>query len=200
MWMTASVRSVVTLSVLVACFGLAAGCYGPFNLTKTIYNWNGQVQGAGQVEAKWMREGIFVALVLIPVYPISVVADALVFNSIEFWTGQNPIKVSREEGRSLILYAEEPVAALTFAPDGRSASVAYFGPDRMIRGGMVEEQNHRYVFTDETGRRLSEAELSDTGEIRLIDGNCRLLASLAPVPVLNPHWAADRLGAAPLGG
>lgn len=34
---------------------------------------------------------MFIGLTIIPVYDICLLADAIVFNSIEFWTGNNPV-------------------------------------------------------------------------------------------------------------
>ncbi len=64
---------------------ITTGCYGPFKLTKKLNNWN---NGVGD---KWVNEGVFLMLVILPVYGISVLGDAIVFNSLEFWTGNNPI-------------------------------------------------------------------------------------------------------------
>lgn len=42
-------------------------------------------------EHRWGREGVFIGLHLIWVYRIATICDLLVFNSIEFWSGENPI-------------------------------------------------------------------------------------------------------------
>ena len=70
----------------VALMLCASGCYGPFNLTRRLYNWNGQ---AGTT--KWEQEMIFLLLVALPVYELTALGDAIVFNSMEFWTGNNPV-------------------------------------------------------------------------------------------------------------
>ena len=72
--------------LLLASTTLASGCYGPFNLTQRLWNWNGKVTGN-----KWANEGIFLVCAILPVYAICTLADAIIFNSIEFWTGDNPI-------------------------------------------------------------------------------------------------------------
>ena len=64
----------------------SSGCYGPFNLTRRLYGWNAQ---AGRDQ--WEREFIFVLLTWVPVYGIAIAADALAFNSMQFWTGKNPV-------------------------------------------------------------------------------------------------------------
>ena len=59
-------------------------CYGPFNLTQRYWHWNGNVTGN-----KWANEGIFLLSVIIPVYGVCTFVDAIIFNSVEFWTGKN---------------------------------------------------------------------------------------------------------------
>ncbi len=63
---------------LLAMVLFVSGCYGPFNLTRRLYQWN------GQVGAKWEREFVFILLAWAPVYSLAVFGDAVVFNSIEF--------------------------------------------------------------------------------------------------------------------
>jgi len=40
-------------------------------------------------ENKWANEAIFLGLNIIPVYGFAYLADIVVFNSIEFWTGES---------------------------------------------------------------------------------------------------------------
>ena len=73
--------------ILVLCLAvLMSGCYGTFSLTKRLHHWNGSQDG------RWVQEGVFLLLVIVPVYGICMLGDALIFNSIEFWGGNNPIK------------------------------------------------------------------------------------------------------------
>ena len=74
------------LAGLLIVGSLTSGCYGPFNLTKNLHHWN------GTIENKWGQEGMFLVLAIIPVYGICMLGDAIIFNSIEFWGGENPIK------------------------------------------------------------------------------------------------------------
>ena len=74
------------LGVVLAAGMLANGCYGPCTLTRKIYHWNGQVSSD-----RWIVEGVFLVCAWLPVYGIATLADAVIFNSIEFWTGKNPL-------------------------------------------------------------------------------------------------------------
>ncbi|MDR1939081.1 MAG: DUF3332 domain-containing protein [Tannerellaceae bacterium] len=50
-----------------------------------MLNWNNSIGD------KWANELIFLIMCIIPVYEISVVLDSIFLNTIEFWTGENPI-------------------------------------------------------------------------------------------------------------
>ena len=61
-------------------------CLGPNNLFNGLNNWNGRV-----TEGKAWNELIFIGLNIIPVYWVALLGDRLIFNSIEWWGGENPI-------------------------------------------------------------------------------------------------------------
>ena len=65
---------------------LSVGCTGPFALTKKVHEWQ------TSPEEKWVDEAAFLGCVILPVYGISSLADAVIFNSVEFWTGENPME------------------------------------------------------------------------------------------------------------
>ena len=60
---------------------LSTGCIGKFRLTNNILAWN-----EGMHEEAWVQEVVFLGLHIVPVYQISIFADIILFNSIEFWT------------------------------------------------------------------------------------------------------------------
>jgi hypothetical protein len=77
-----------------------SACYGPFTLTKDLHRWNGRLGRSVAAsapaksraqQAKWTNEAVFVAFVFIPVYEVAMMADAIVLNSIHFWTGQDTL-------------------------------------------------------------------------------------------------------------
>jgi hypothetical protein len=75
----------VVALVLVISVGIvfSAGCYGKFQLTRTVYDINTSVQD------KYVRSAV-TWLLIIP-YGIAGFLDFAVFNLIEFWSGENPI-------------------------------------------------------------------------------------------------------------
>ncbi len=81
-----------TLTVA-AIIGVAAmlpmqSCIGSFSLTRKVLAWNHQVGN------KFVNELVFFAFWILPVYEVTSVADLLVLNSIEFWSGNNPVEAS----------------------------------------------------------------------------------------------------------
>ena len=71
----------------VFCLTLGAvtmsSCIGSFGLFHKLLNWNRNLSG------KWLNELVFI--VISPAYSVCTLADVLVLNSIEFWTGKNPV-------------------------------------------------------------------------------------------------------------
>ncbi len=77
-------KSLIALA-LAAAFTLTA-CYGSYSLTNKLYKWNGTLGN------KWLNSCVHFILWVIPVYEICIgLVDGLVLNTVEFWTGSNPI-------------------------------------------------------------------------------------------------------------
>lgn len=70
------------------CF---SSCIGSFKLTNKVLGWNESIGN------KFVNELVFIAMHIIPVYELTIVADAIIFNSIEFWSGSNVIAQSTQE-------------------------------------------------------------------------------------------------------
>lgn len=73
------------LATTVASSILFSSCIGSFGLTNKLLSWN------RSIDSKFVNELVFIAFWIVPVYEISALADVLVINSIEFWSGSNPV-------------------------------------------------------------------------------------------------------------
>ena len=82
--------NMVVAIALCVSLGLSS-CIGSFKLTNKVLGWN---EGVGN---KFVNELVFIAFHIIPVYELTVVADILVLNSIEFWSGENLVSQSTKE-------------------------------------------------------------------------------------------------------
>lgn len=92
-------KTMVLLLVLTAFLSVSMfSCYGNFSLTRKLYEWNGSLGN------KYVNNFVFWILLFLPVYEIAALADFWVLNTIEFWTGSNPMAMS--EGQEVIKYAQ----------------------------------------------------------------------------------------------
>ena len=72
-------------------------CIGSFQLTRNLYSWNMDIDG------RWGSELVFLAMIVIPVYTVTLLADGVVLNAIEFWTGNNPLAMNAVEKQTRIV-------------------------------------------------------------------------------------------------
>ena len=77
-------KKTFTKSVIAVTVGALtlSSCIGSFGLTNSVLSWNKRA-----TDNKFVNELIFI--LISPAYAVCSVADLLVLNSIEFWTGEN---------------------------------------------------------------------------------------------------------------
>ncbi|MHC5064222.1 MAG: DUF3332 family protein [Planctomycetota bacterium] len=80
-------------------------CLGPMNASSRVHTWN------REIENRWLGEGVFLVFTVFWVNRIVTISDLLIWNSIEFWGGDNPIDPP----------SPERVKALQDADDARAA-------------------------------------------------------------------------------
>ncbi|WP_298769154.1 DUF3332 family protein [uncultured Fibrobacter sp.] len=77
-------KGIVTL--LCAGMIVLSGCYGKNACFNKLHDWNGTLGN------KWLNSIVHFFLNIFPVYMICLgLIDGLVLNTIEFWTGSNPL-------------------------------------------------------------------------------------------------------------
>lgn len=143
-------------------------CIGSFSLTKSVIDWN---KGVG---SKFVNELVFIAFWILPVYEVTAIADLLVLNSIEFWTGSNPMTASTKTvstdhgtftvvnyGKGCTITEEETgmVTRLNFDKKTKTWSVAKDGKEYPFM--TMIDKDHVKMITPEGDFRL--VELSEAG-------------------------------------
>lgn len=91
----AAILSVATLGLL-----SSSACFGSFQLTRKVYSWNKSVSSD-----KFVQELVFLGLNIVPVYWLAGAGDAIFANTVEFWTGTNPVasaRTTRPDGTALV--------------------------------------------------------------------------------------------------
>ena len=144
-------------------------CIGSFQLTNKLLSWN------NQIGSKFVNELVFFAFWVLPVYEVSGLADILVLNSIEFWSGSNPVAkgtkvIEGNDGKYLVkcdckgytIKSENDGSIVRLDFDAEEQSWSY-----SIPGG---EKHTIFTFVDDTHVSLPAPdgsnrviELSDAG-------------------------------------
>ncbi|MEE3388179.1 MAG: DUF3332 family protein [Pseudomonadota bacterium] len=65
---------------------MLSGCLGHNALFNNVQDWN-----ANATDNKWINQGISFGFWIVPVYPLTLLGDTVLLNSIEYWTGTNPV-------------------------------------------------------------------------------------------------------------
>lgn len=144
-------RRGIALALLLS---VAGGCIGGFRLTGTVYDFNREVS-----DSVVIQELVFVAFLIVPVYPVSVAADVIVLNTIELFTGENPVHESRVAslpGGGSVAVTEE-VDGVLLAVDGQRTR-------RLLRRG------HRLALVED-GRTVGAVEREPDGSLLLTDAS-----------------------------
>ena len=164
-------------AVVLAAGVLLSGCYGPFNLTRRLYQWNSQVGD------KWEKELVFLLLVALPVYGLTTFGDAVVFNSMEFWTGNNPVdppvkqKSAIPQTKRLARGDHEVLLTYTSTPAGAQLLIDQFRRGQGVGGFRVEQRHGLTTGYDADGRLLFTAATRTEGGIVIHDGSGQQVAS-----------------------
>lgn len=95
------------------CTPILNSCMGSFKLTKKVYAFN---ESLGD---KWINEIVF--FIFNGVYSFTLLADGVVFNLIEFWTGSNPVTMNQNEVNEKIITKNGKDYKLTVTKEAMTA-------------------------------------------------------------------------------
>ena len=96
-------KKYLSVALVVALAGslLTTSCIGSFSLTNKLLDWNKSIGN------KFVNEVVFFAFWVVPVYEVAALADILVLNSFEFWSGNNALAqgkkvIEGQDGRYIV--------------------------------------------------------------------------------------------------
>lgn len=157
---------------LTAAFGFNS-CIGSFALTNRLLSWNRSIGN------KIVNELVFFAFWVLPVYEVTSIADLLVINSIEFWSGTNPMSASvkpieTDHGRYLVKC------------DGKGYDIE--SPDgSTVRLNFCEENSTWSVCTEE-GSEIPFMTFLDKSHVKMITPSGEFMpVELSPAGVMAYH-------------
>ena len=113
----------ISACLLVVCL-IFTGCTGSFKMTRSLYRFH-------RSQTQVVDELIFLGCVILPVYGLTTLVDAVVLNSIEFWTGHNPMASNTPAEKEIITNGKEK-AVLSYNANGSVTVTPAATPDKAI--------------------------------------------------------------------
>lgn len=152
-------RLIASLLLVLFTFSSTA-CIGRMAVSGKVRSFNLDV-----AESKYARELVFLVLHVIPVYPFAGMIDLLIVNSIEFWSGTNP--VNGEDRLALIgdqryVSAEDGSAAISTLREDGSLDLELRAADGSPHFVNLVREDGQIVARDEQGRSIARMD-SKTG-------------------------------------
>lgn len=159
-----SIRRVVAIALLVGLLPVStAGCFGSFNLTRKVYGFNQEVSSD-----KWIRWLFFLGMNIIPIYSFSLFIDVLFGNSVEFWTGDNPI-TARFEGTRVARGEDGSVMRATWLAHDR-LHLERVDPDGTRHVLVISRTDRGAEARDAAGQLLGRV-VEGSGGLRFVAGS-----------------------------
>ena len=165
------------LIALILVAVMVSGCTGSFELTRKVYNFH------RSIENKWVDEIVFLVCAYIPVYVIAILADTIIFNSIEFWTKENPIKSSQGEKLTRLAMAGDYKAVMTYDKKTDTISVDTFKGVVPVTSFVLARDNEKVMIKDKDGNIVSSAAKNADGGVSLYDAKGKLAKYFTPEAV-----------------
>ena len=146
---------------------LLTGCTGSFHLTRNVWQFHRGMEG------EWTDELVFLGCVILPVYGLASLGDAIIFNSIEFWTGENPITVKADTEKRIVKSSDK-TATITHQEDG---TIRVQSEDKEF---VFERASEGVIAKDVNGEILYTSSKNENDEISIFDSNGKLVRKFNP--------------------
>ncbi len=172
-------KTLKSLTLLMAGTMAVSSCIGSFGLFNKVLDWNKQATGN-----KFLNWLIFI--VISPAYVLCGVADMIVINSIEFWSGTNPLaeNIGKTEN---IMGSDGKLYAVTTLEDGYEVKA----PDgKIVNFKHNAEDDSWSMIQDGKTTKLLRIKDKETAEIYLKDGG-RMDVSLDQQGMYNARMAVN---------
>lgn len=161
------------LAVLVLAAFVTTGCTGSFNLTKKVNNFH-----RSQQPDKWKDELCFLVVALLPIYGLATFADAIVFNSVEFWTGENPVVLN--QGDEKIKTVKKGNDTILLSYNTKTDEVAIVPQQNKMQNlNLARFQDGSVAVKDSQGDLLYISKKNPNGDISVFDKDDKLVKNFS---------------------
>ena len=165
-------KKIALAFMLIAIVG--AGCTGTFQLTRQVYDFQ------TKPDDKWVDEVLFLAFVIVPVYGAATFIDAVVFNSIEFWTGQNPMTSSIQNSNNTIAQNGNSQMSMKYDASTRNIEVRSLETGRSF---VLAKTESGVVAKDKNGNVLFTSVKDSAGGVTVYDADSNPVRHFSPQDV-----------------
>jgi hypothetical protein len=159
-------------------------CIGSFSLWNSLKDWN---MG---VDSKFVNEMVFFAFHIVPVYEAAYVADILVLNSIEFWSGDNPVadfgtkQVKGENGDYAITAKADGYTIVKDGDEEHALDLVYNAENRTWNA-VAEGESYELFTMNEDG--TATLKLQDGSEMTVMPNAEGMAKACAALGVSLPY-------------
>ena len=127
---------------------------------------------------------MFIVFVWVPVYGLAGLGDAVVFNSIEFWSGKNPIDTTAD-GQTVQMHRvvrndSGAVLRHLVSADEEAFEIEQFHQGRRAAGLRITRAGEVTMASDRTGQVLFTAQTLPDGSLLINDVQGKRAASYSP--------------------
>jgi hypothetical protein len=126
---------------------------------------------------KYVDELLFLVLVIVPVYGIGMIADAVILNTIEFWTGKNPL-TSKGDTHNTIAQNGQELADIEY--DSAKGTVELIPVDRNGTALVLSRTDEGVVAMDRSGKVLFTSMQDTKGGVTVLDANHQVVKYFTP--------------------
>lgn len=130
---------------------ICSSCIGSFGLWSSLKDWNNNIGN------KFVNEIVFLAFHIVPVYEVAYLADVIVLNSIEFWSGSNPLAdvgsvktVKGESGEYLVQTNEDGYTITKKGEEDKPLTLIY-DKEKNTWNASAEGQTFELITMNEDG-------------------------------------------------
>ena len=158
-----------------ACFLILAfvftGCTGSFKVTKAVYHFHRSQKD------KYVDEILFLGCAIFQIYTIAGLADAIVLNTIEFWTGRNPM-VSNGDAQNTIAQNGQDRVIMKYDAAKGTVEVSPVGSNG--KELIFSRTNEGVVAMDRSGKILYTSVGDAHGGVTVFDANHQVVKYFTP--------------------
>jgi hypothetical protein len=129
------------------------GCFGRFELTRKIYSFNQRIDND-----RWIQWLAFLGMCIIPVYGLGLALDVLFGNSVEFWTGRNPI-----------------------TSDAQTSKIAYGSNGEILRATRLDKDRFNLDVIDKNSKYYSVLMVHENDEVSAYTPQGSLIARISHI-------------------